>query len=180
MRRLRWPVLCAMIGLSMAACSGVAACSGRPASKAPLSHSSSARSSAPAAAAQPSTGPAAVAAVKTMWQTFFNGAVPIPRRIKLLQNGQKFASFVHSEEKTSLGTLVLAASAKVSSVSLQPPAAASVTYTILLGGKPLAKNLTGTAVDTSGRWQVADATFCSLLHLAYGKSSHVIPAACGS
>jgi hypothetical protein len=115
-----------------------------------------------------------------MWQTFFNGNVSIPGRLKLLQNGQRFASFVHSEEKTSLGTLVLAASAKVSSVSLQPPAMAGVTYTILLGGKPLAKNLSGTAVYTGGSWQVADATFCSLLHLAYGKTSHMIPAACGS
>ncbi len=115
-----------------------------------------------------------------MWQTFFNGAVPIPRRLGLLQNGQRFVPFVHSEEKTSVGTLVLAASAKVSSVTLRPPSQASVVFTILLGGKPLAKNLSGTAVYTGGRWQLADATFCSLLHLAYGKTSHVIPAACGS
>jgi len=115
-----------------------------------------------------------------MWQTFFNGAVPIPRRLGLLQNGQRFASFVHSEEKTSLGTLVLSASATVSSVTLHPPGQASVIYTILLGGKPLAKNLSGTAVYTGGRWQVADTTFCSLLRVAYGKSSHAIPAACGS
>jgi len=115
-----------------------------------------------------------------MWQTFFNGAVPIPRRLGLLQNGQRFASFVHSEEKTSVGTLVLSASARVSRVTLQPASAATVIYTILLGGKPLAKNLSGTAVYTGGSWKVADSTFCSLLHLAYGKSSHVIPAACGS
>jgi hypothetical protein len=121
-----------------------------------------------------------MAAVKAMWQTFFNGAVPIPRRLGLLQDGQRFAPFVHSEEKTSLGTLVLAASAKVSSVTLQPPSQAAVVYTILLVGKPLAKNLSGTAVYAAGRWQVADSTFCSLLHLAYGKRSHVIPAACGS
>ena len=112
---------------------GLAACSGGPASNAPASHSSAARSSDPAAPAQPSTGPAAEAAVKAMWQTFFNGAVPIPRRLGLLQNGQRFASFVHSEEKTSLGTLVLSASARVSAVTLHPPARASVIFTILLG-----------------------------------------------
>ncbi len=166
--------LCGML------CLGLTACSAGPASKAAASHPSSGRSSAPASPAQPSTGPAAEAAVKAMWQTFFNGAVPIPRRIGLLQNGQRFASFVHSEEKTTVGTLVLSASAKVSSVTLQPPDQATVVYTILLGGKPLAKNLSGTAVYTGGSWKVADSTFCSLLHLAYGKSSHVIPAACGS
>ena len=165
--------LCGML------CLGLTACSGSPASKAPASHPAG-RSSAPASPAQPSAGPAGQAAVKAMWQTFFNGGVPIPRRLGLLQNGQRFAPFVHSEEKTSVGTLVLSASARVSSVTLQPPSAATVVYTILLGGKPLAKNLSGTAVYAGGRWQVADSTFCSLLHLAYGKSSHVIPAACGS
>jgi len=164
--------LCGML------CLGLTACSGGPASKAPASHPT--RSSAPQSPAQPSTGPAAEAAVRAMWQTFFNGAVPIPRRLGLLQNGQRFASFVHSEEKTSVGTLVLSASARVSRVTLQPASAATVIYTILLGGKPLAKNLSGTAVYTGGSWKVADSTFCSLLHLAYGKSSHVIPAACGS
>jgi hypothetical protein len=115
-----------------------------------------------------------------MWQTFFNGAVPIPRRLGLLQDWQQFASFVHSQAKTSLGSLVLAASAKVSAVLLQPPGHASVRFSILLGGKPVARNLPGTAVYAGGRWLVAKTTFCTLLHVAYGKKSHVIPAACGS
>jgi hypothetical protein len=176
--RLPFSYLALVAVLGLGAGMGVAGCSNGPA-KAPASHPGSARSSVPTPN-EPSTGPAAINAVKAMWQTFFNGTMPIPGRLMLLQNGQRFASFVHSEEKTSLGTLVLSASAKVSSVSLMPPSKASVTYTILLGGKPLAKNLSGTAVYAGGRWQVADATFCSLLHLAYGKSSHVIPAACGS
>jgi hypothetical protein len=158
-------------------CLTVTACS----SGAAKAHTGSPRppsSSAPAA--QPSTGPAAQAAVTSMWQTFFNGAVPIPRRLGLLQNGQKFAPFVTSQAKTSLGALVLAASAKVSSVTLNPPAQATVIYTILLGGKPIAKNQSGTAVYDGGRWQVADTTFCSLLHVAYGKKPKLIPAACGS
>jgi len=115
-----------------------------------------------------------------MWQTVFNGAVPISRRLVLLQDGQQFASFVRSQTKTSLGSLVLAASAKVSAVTLQPPDHASVRYSILLGGKPVARNLSGTAVYAGGRWLVAKTTFCTLLHVAYGKKSHVIPAACGS
>jgi len=117
--------------------------------------------------------------VKAMWQTFFNGAVQIPRRLELLQDGQRFAAFVNSEAKTSLGALVLAATAKVSKVVLSAPGKAGVTFTILLGGKPLVKNLSGTAVYAGGRWLVAASTFCSLLRKAYGKKLHTLPAACG-
>jgi hypothetical protein len=173
--RLATLAACAALCLSLAACSGSAGygSSGH-------ARSGTARSSAPASPAQPATGPAAIAAVKAMWQRFFNGAVPIPRRLELLQDGQMFASFVHSQAKTSLGSLVLAASAKVSAVRLQPPDHASVTYSILLGGKPVAKHLSGTAVYAAGRWQVAVTTFCALVRVAYGKKSNLIPAACGS
>ena len=156
-------------------CMALAACSsgsGQPAGHTPTpSHSTS---------AQPATGQAAQAAVKAMWQTFFNGAVKIPRRLTLLQDSQQFASFVRSEAKTSLGALVLAASAKVSKVALTGQGKASVTFTILLGGKPLARNLSGTAVYSGGRWLVAASSFCGLLRKAYGKKLHALPAACGT
>jgi hypothetical protein len=174
--RLARLAACAVLCLVLAACSSGA-------SHGSSGHASSAkmvRSSAPALPAQPRTGPAAAAAVKAMWQTFFNGAVPIPRRLELLQDGQQFASFVHSQAKTSLGSLVLAASGKVSAVRLQPADHASVTYSILLGGKTVAKNLSGTAVYIAGGWKVAVTTFCALVHDAYGKKSKLIPAACGS
>jgi hypothetical protein len=179
MRSLNWPAArLASAALCAALCVAVAACSGGPASpSASVSHTAS--PSASASPSQAASGPAAMAAVKAMWQTFFNGAVPIPRRLELLQNGQQFATFVRSQEKTSLGSLVLSASAKVSSVTLQPSGQASVTYTVLLGGKPLAKNLVGAAVYVGGSWKVAVTTFCGMLHVAYGKASH-LPAACGS
>ena len=60
------------------------------------------------------------------------------------------------------------------------PGKASVTFTILLGGKPIAKNLSGTAVYSGGRWLVAASSFCGLLHKAYGKKLHTLPAACGT
>lgn len=162
-------VLC----LGAAACSAGAAAKQRPASH----HRTPARSSSPA---QPASGPPAQAAVKAMWQEFFNGAVPIPRRLTLLQNGQRFASFVRSQAKTSLGSLVLAATGKVRAVALGPSGQATVTYAILLAGKPVAKNLSGTAVYVAGRWLVAQSTFCSLLHVAYGKQPKLIPAVCGT
>lgn len=154
-------------------CLALAACG----SSQPEGHKSTPSHSAPA---QPSTGPAAQAAVKAMWQTFFNGTVPIPRRLTLLQDSQKFAPFVRSEAKTALGALVLAASAKVSKVALTGPGRASVTFTILLGTKAIAKNLTGTAVYSGGRWLVADSSFCELARKAYGKKLHALPAACGT
>ncbi len=174
--RLATLAACTVLCLVLAACSSGA-------SHGSSGHARSAktvRSSALASPAQPETGPAAAAAVKAMWQTFFNGAVPIPRRLELLQDGQQFASFVHSQAKTSLGALVLAASGKVSAVRLQPPDHASVTYSILLGRKTVAKNLSGTAVYIAGGWKVAVTTFCALVHVAYGKKSNLIPAACGS
>src|SRR5690242_18326406 len=118
--------MCALVQVGLAACSGGGhAKPHSPAATSPMS--------------QPATGPAARAAVKAMWQTFFNGAVPIPRRLRLLQDGQQFASFVHAQDKTSLGALVLAASAKVSAVALRPPGGASVRFSVLLAGKPVAK-----------------------------------------
>jgi len=160
----------ALLGPAIAACSGPAApagSSGRP------GHSA-------APAGQPSAGPAAQAAVKTLWIEFFNGSVPIGRRLGLLQDSAAFAPFVRSQEKTTLGALVLEATATVSSVTLGPPAGASVTYTVLLNGKPLAKNLTGAAVYSGGRWLVSSATFCGLLRLAYPAKGTRLPAVCGS
>ena len=177
MRCITWPgARLALTALCAALCLAVAACSGGRSATRPSARPSHSRA---ASSAQPASGPAAVSAVTATWETFFNGAVPIPRRLTLLQNGQQFASFVRSQAKTSVGSLVLAASAKVSSVKLHPPGQARVTFTILLSGKPLEKNLQGTAVYTGGSWKIAESTFCDLLRLAYGKKSHVFPAACG-
>lgn len=160
------------------ACLAIAACSGGGTASPSASPSASHSPAAPPS--QPASGPAAIAAITANWEKFFNGAVPIPKRLALLQNGQLFTAFINSQEKTTLGSLVLAASAKVGSVKLQPPGRASVIYTILLSGRPLESNVTGTAIYTGGNWLVADSTFCGLIRLAYGKTSHLVPAACGS
>lgn len=160
------PVLCVTLVLTLAACSG--------------SSSTGHHRASPSASTDPATGPAAAAAVKAMWERFFNGSVPISSRLPLLQDSSAFAPFVRSQAKTSTGSLILAATATVSTVTLQPPGQANVIFTILLGGKPLEKDLQGTAVYLTGHWKVAVTSFCSLLRLAYGKTSHVIPTACGS
>jgi hypothetical protein len=166
---------CSALLVLLAACSsGGASSGGSPA------HHARSHSATPSPTAEPTTGPAAVAAVRTTWQSFFNGAVPIPRRLTLLQSGQEFSSWVAKEDKTSLGSLVLQATATVSSVTLKPPAGASVIFTVFLAGKPLAKNLHGTAVYSGGSWKVSSASFCALAKLAFGSKRSALPAACGS
>jgi hypothetical protein len=170
MRTIRTPsagrAIAAPAAAAAAACILLSACGG----------GGSTTSSAPAA--QPSTGPAAAAAVKAMWVRFVNGTVPIPDRLKLLQDGPAFASFVHSQENTTIGAMVLTATATVSSVQVGPPGQAAVVFTILLAGRPLAKNLHGTAVYSGGRWLVTANTFCTLLREAYGTKGPKMPAVC--
>jgi hypothetical protein len=129
--------------------------------------------------AEPATGTGAIAAVKANWEKFVNGTTPIPQRLALLQDGSRFASFVHSQESTALGALVFSTSAKVTSVTLGPAGRASVTFRVFLSGKALPGNLHGTAVYSGGVWRVADTTFCVLLRMAYGKKSHLIAPLCG-
>ena len=150
-------------------CLGLAACSGGGSSQ-PAHH---------APTVQPSTGPAGEAAVKAMWERFFNGAVPIPTRLKLLQDGPLVAPFVHAQEKTTIGSLVFQATGKVSSVMLGPAGQAGVVFTVYLANSPLAKNLHGTAIYSGGRWLVAVSSFCSLMAKAYGKKHPTFPAVCG-
>lgn len=156
----------AAVLLSLAACSGGGSTSHQGSQGGPR--------------AQPSTGPAAEAAVKSMWQRFFNGAVPIPARLTLLQDGAQVAPFVRSQEQTTIGSFVFQATAKVSSVMLVPAGKANVLFTVFLLNKPLAKNLHGTAVYSGGRWLVAVSSFCSLMRVAYGKTHPSFPAVCGS
>jgi hypothetical protein len=157
---------------AMALCLALAACSsGQP--------SSSARPKQSSPTAEPSTGPAAIAAVKANWQRFVNGTTPIPQRLSLLQDGQRFASFVHSQENTTLGLLVFSTSGKVTAVTLGPAGQANVTFNVFLNGKSLAKNLHGIALYSGGVWRVADTTFCDLLRQVYGNHNHLIVALCG-
>jgi hypothetical protein len=157
--------------LALAVCAALLICLGG-------CSSSGSSSSKPLAAGEPTSGSAAATVIKARWLRVFDASIPITRRLNLLQNGQAFASFVRAQEKTTIGTLVLEASGTVSSVTVHRNGLATVVYTILLAGKPLEKNITGNAVYTGGSWKVAAATFCGLLYLAYGKTSHQIPQAC--
>jgi hypothetical protein len=80
--------------LAASGCLTLAACGGSGASD-HHSQSPTARASA-SASAEPTSGPAAVAAITANWKTVFNGKAPIPRRLALVQDGPQVAT-VHYE-----------------------------------------------------------------------------------
>jgi hypothetical protein len=162
--------------LAVTACLILAACGGGGSS-----NSSSARSASPkptVSAAEPTSGPAAVAAIRANWETVFNGKASIPSRLALVQDGSQVAAFVQAQAKTSFGAAAAGSSATISGVTVTSPAQATVHYEVLLLGTPLLKNQVGTAVYLNGVWKVAIASFCGLTYLEYPKGSPKLPAIC--
>ncbi|HTQ91404.1 MAG TPA: hypothetical protein VMK84_18115, partial [Streptosporangiaceae bacterium] len=177
MRSLHWPELRrAPAALAAMGCLILAACGGGGGSH-PPSASPTARVST---AAEPTSGPAAVAAITANWKTVFNGKAPIPQRLALVQDGAQVAAFVQAQAKTSFGAAATGSTATVSAVSITSPSQATVHYEVLLLGTPLLKNQVGTSVYQNGVWKVAIASFCGLAYLEYPKGSPQLPAACRS
>jgi hypothetical protein len=163
-------ILAAALGLALA--SAVTACSSSSSSP---STSSAPSSSAPASSASASAGDSSAAAqIKANWEAFFSGTTSAAKKISLLQNGQKFAAVIEAQARSGLAK---SASAKVTAVSVTSPTKATVTYDILLAGKPALTNQTGQAVYQDGTWKVGDASFCALLALENGGKA---PSACSS
>ena len=176
MRSLHWPgVRQAWAALAATGCLILAACGGGG-SHHPLA-TPAARSTT---AAEPVSGPAAVAAITANWKTVFNGKAPIPRRLALVQDGPQVAAFVSAQAKTSFGAAATGSTATVSSVMSTSPSQATVHYEVLLLGTPLLKNQVGTAVYLNGIWKEAIASFCGLAYLEYPKGSPQLPAVCRS
>jgi hypothetical protein len=145
------------------------------------SHQSTAKPAVSATTAtEPTSGPAAVAAITANWKTVFNGKAPIPSRSALVQDGSQVAAFVEAQATTSFGAAATGSSATISSVSITSPAQATVHWELLLLGTPLLKNQVGTAVYTGGVWKVAIASFCGLAYLEFPKGSPQLPAVCRS
>jgi hypothetical protein len=163
-------ILAAALGMALA--SAVTACSSSSSSP---STSSAPSSSAPASSASASAGDSSAAAqIKANWEAFFSGTTSAAKKISLLQNGQKFAAVIEAQARSGLAK---SASAKVTAVSVTSPTKATVTYDILLAGKPALTNQTGQAVYQDGTWKVGDASFCALLALENGGKA---PSACSS
>jgi hypothetical protein len=133
-----------------------------------------------AAAAEPVSGPAAVAAITANWKTVFDGKAPLPRRLALVQDGPQVAAFIEAQAKTSFGAAAAGSAATITAVTMTSPSQATVHYAVLLLGTPLLKNQVGTAVYLSGIWKVAIASFCGLAYLEYPKGSPKLPVVCRS
>jgi hypothetical protein len=143
-----------------------------PASSAPAT-------SAPASSAPASSAPASSSSgsangeITTNWENFFDGSTSAATKISLLQNGQKYASLVNSQAGSGLAA---SAKATVTSVVIESPTTATVSYNIKVSGASL-NNQTGTAVLENGTWKVGDVSFCALMTLEnLGKT----PAVCAS
>jgi hypothetical protein len=108
--------------------------------------------------------------IEQSWTAFFNGSTPADEKVKLLQNGDRFAALVKAEAQSPLAKQT---KATVAAVQRRSPTRANVVFTIWLAGKPALKDQVGLAVRTAGVWQVSDRSFCALLALQ-GQS----PAAC--
>ena len=176
MRSLHWPwVRHASAALAATGCLILAACGGGGGSPASPKPTASAT-----AAAEPVSGPAAVAAITANWKTVFNGKASIPSRLALVEDGAQVAAFVEAQAKTSFGAAAAGSTATVASVTITSPLQATVHYEVLLLGTPLLKNQVGTAVYLNGIWKVAIASFCGLAYLQYPKGSPQLPAVCRS
>jgi hypothetical protein len=159
----------------------VAACGG----SSPSTSNSSAPPSTPAATSSspatsssaPTGGTAAISAITTNWQTFFNATTPVSKRVSLLENGQQFQSVIQAQSGSGLAAL---ATAKVLHVTVNSPTQATVMYDILVSGAPQLKNQTGMAVLQNGTWKVSVASFCGLLIIENAGKTSGLPAACNA
>ncbi|HEX9623928.1 MAG TPA: hypothetical protein VF979_06085 [Streptosporangiaceae bacterium] len=162
------------VGIALAGCGGGSSSSSTP--KTPSGSSSSSSSSAPTGGpSEPASGNGAISAIKTNWAKFFSAKTPTSQRIALLENGSQFSSVITSQANSPLA---LAATAKVTNVSLTGTTQAAVSYGIYLSGKSALPGQTGVAVYQDGVWKVGDTSFCALLKLEAGGSTKGLPAGC--
>jgi hypothetical protein len=166
----------ASAALAAAGCLIVPACGGDGGSHHPLAKPTAGASTA----AEPASGPAALAAITANWKTVFDGKASIPRRLALVQDGPQVAAFVEAQAKTSFGAAATGSTATVTSVTLTSPSQATVDYEVLLLGTPLLKKQVGIAVYSGGIWRVSIASFCGLAYLEYPRTSPKLPAVCRS
>jgi hypothetical protein len=167
--RLARPMILAP-ALTLALAAAMAACGSSSSSSA--SHAASGAASTASASALAASS--AAARIKANWEAFFSGTTSAAQKISLLQNGQQFASIINAQAASDLAK---SASAKVTAVHVISPTKATVTYDILIGGKPALSNQAGTAVYQDGTWKVGDGSFCQLLALENGGKA---PPVCSS
>ncbi len=171
-----------VIVLAAAACSSSSSSSSSTGTQIPVStttgaSATSAGASASSGGSGTGTSTGATAEIKANWQKFFAASTPVSERVKLLQNGSKFAGAINSFSSSPLAQGV---SSTVTSVSVTSSTEAAVKYNIDAAGQTLASNQSGKSVLEGGTWKVGDASFCSLLSAAAPLMNITVPAACKS
>lgn len=102
------------------------------------------------------------AAIRQSWEAFFDGSTPAAKRVSLLENGEQFAKTIAAIDSSPLAKQ---ASAMVTSVTIDGPTTATVTFSLLLSGTPVLRGIKGAAVFVDGTWKVGIASFCTLAAL---------------
>ncbi len=169
----------ALAGLAVlaTACGGSSPSPSTSSTSAPAS-TSAPTSSAPATSSSTAAGgAAAVTAITTNWEAFFNAKTPVSKRVSLLQDGSQFQSVIQAQAGSGLAAL---ATAKVTHVTVNSATMATVIYDILVSGTPELKNQTGVAVLQNGTWKVGVTSFCGLLTIENAGKTAGLPAACKS
>jgi hypothetical protein len=174
--RTRQAGLAVALAISLAV---LAACSSN--SSSPPSSANTASATTPSTSSTTPSGPstsgsqADISAIKSAYESFFDGATAGSTKIGLLQNGQAFASVINAQAG---GSMSKSASAKVTSVMVNSTGTqAAVKYSIYLAGQSVLPNQTGVAVKSGGKWLVGDSSFCALLALENGGKA---PSVCSS
>ena len=182
---MKAPRILRQILLAGALAAGIAACGSSGSNNSGASSSPSTSAPASSAVATPTSSTSASAGgsssaastIAANWTAFFNPKTPVATRIKLLQDGQVFASIIKAQAS---GGLAATASAKVNKVTVESATQAKVNYDILVSGQPALSDQNGVAVYSDGTWKVGLASFCGLLTLENGGKTSSLPAACKS
>ena len=144
----------------------VAACGGSTTTTTALSTTTTAASTTTTAPGGASTTAGAssdaVAAITANWVKFFDGSGAAADKIALLENGQQFSAQINAQTSSALAKSVTAI---VSLVTVDSATAATVKYSLALGGTVALPDQTGQAVLQDGVWKVSDASFQALLAL---------------
>ena len=167
--------------LAAAACSSSSSSSTSAGTQIPVTNSTAPSAPAGGASASASggsgtgTSTGAAALIKANWEKFFAASTPESERVKLLQNGDKFAGAIHDFAGSPLAQGV---SSKVTDVSGITATSATVTYDIDAAGQTMASKQSGKSVYQDGTWKVGDSSFCGLLTAAAPLMNITVPAAC--
>jgi hypothetical protein len=161
--------------LAAAACSSSSSSSTSAGTQIPVTNSTGPSASASGGGSGTGTSTGTAALIKANWEKFFASSTPESERVKLLQNGDKFASAIHDFAGSPLAQGV---SSKVTDVSGITATSATVTYDIDAAGQTMASKQAGKSVYQDGTWKVGDSSFCGLLTAAAPLMNITVPAAC--